>query len=313
MQMQYELPPIALSISSIDDSHVKIASVLTGWFARLNWRVSRKTVHVQLPPDDNHPALNHLREEWKKYVDPYAPYDLEFIPPVIDVNFSVYVNDNQSFRLRDKAKEEMTLIPLISAYSDKNVEELMGLLNHLSSYQLVADITQGSGGRRPNVQYGIKEATKEEQNSASLGSWRFWFKNLSYTTLYVTIIALGPTYRINEVFPFEFASSSEIGEENEFPSDVFVDIDIPDLLDPIKNNPDFKMSDRFKIFITNTAVDFCGYELPDLTKDPCKLRSRAANRANARRRRFSAWVVEEVTITTERRNNSSYITYENKF
>ncbi|KAF5607432.1 uncharacterized protein FSUBG_5332 [Fusarium subglutinans] len=189
----------------------------------------------------------------------------------------MYVDENQNFRLRDKAKEEMTSLPLISAYSDNNVEELMGLLNYLSSYQLVADITQGSGGRRPNLQYEIKEASKDDQN---------------------------PT-------PFEFAPSSEIVAKEEFLQDVFVDIDIPDLLDPIKNNPDFKMSDRFKTFITNTAVDFRDYELPDLTRDPSKLRSRAANRADARRPRFSAWVVEEVTITTERRSNGSYITYQN--
>ncbi|KAF4503123.1 hypothetical protein FAGAP_678 [Fusarium agapanthi] len=264
-----------------------------------------------LPPNDNHDALNRLQEEWKKYVDPYAPYDLVFIPPVIDANFTVYVDENHNFRLRDKAKEEMTLLPLISAYSDNNVEELIGLLNHLSSYQLVADITQGSGGRRPNLEYGIEEASRDDQNPASLGSWRFWFKNLSRATLYVTIIALRPAYRINEVFPFEFASSSEIAAKEEFPPDVFADIDIPDLLDPIKNNPDFKMSDRFKIFITNTAVDFRDYELPDLTRDPSKLRSRAANRADARRPRFSAWVVEEFTITTERCNNGSYFTHKN--
>ncbi|KAF5716214.1 hypothetical protein FMUND_6454 [Fusarium mundagurra] len=292
------------------NSSGSLNSVETGWFARLNWRVNRKTVHVQLPLDDNHDALNRIQKEWKKYVDPYAPYDLVFTPPVIDADFAMYVDENQNFRLRDKAKEEMTLLPLISAYSDNNVEELMGLLNHLSSYQLVADIAQGSGGRRPNFEYGIEEAPKDEQNPESLGSWRFWFKNLSSTPLYVTIIALGPAYRINEVFPFEFAPSSEIAGKEEFPPDVFVDIDIPDLLDPVKNNSDFKMSDRFKIFITNTLVDFRDYKLPDLTKDPSKLRARAANRANVRRPRFSAWVVEEVTITTERRSNGSYITYE---
>ncbi|RSL48831.1 hypothetical protein CEP53_009407, partial [Fusarium sp. AF-6] len=290
----------------IPDSSGSLDSIQTGWFARLSSRLIRKTVHVQLPPDDDSPALHRLR---RLEVNPDAPFKLVFTPPAEDADFTVRIGEDRTFLIEDKEKDAMTTLPLISAYGERNLPQLMGLLNRLSFYQFLLETTTGSGGQRPSYEFSLEKAAPDEENPESLDGWKISFKNKSPATLYLTILTLGPAYGIQELFPNGFASSTEVAPMEEIPGHVFVDIVVPELLASARGSAGFQMSDRFKVFVTRKPVQFTEYTQHDIVLDPAELELNA-RRATIRRPRVSEWVVDEAEIITQRLDDGSFITFD---
>ncbi|RSM00654.1 hypothetical protein CDV31_011703 [Fusarium ambrosium] len=289
----------------VRDSHSSLNIVESGWFARLSTRSSRKIVHVQLPPGDGSTALDHLRDFRES---PGSPFELKFTAPDEDADFTVQIDEDDNFALQDKARRPMTNLPLISAYDDTSVKQLTGLLDHLSSYQLLVDMAAPLGQSLPYT-FRLEKTGRNQLKPHSLDGWRLCFKNNSPLTLYVTILGLSPAYGISEMYPGLFESSSELAKGKRISPDVIVDIVIPPLLSTAKDEPCFRMSDRFKVLVTREPVNFEDYLLPDLNKDPAELEV-GKSRAEPRAPQFSPWDVHDAEIITQRLDDGSFITYD---
>ncbi|RTE82532.1 hypothetical protein BHE90_003020 [Fusarium euwallaceae] len=283
-----------------------LGSVEPGWFARLSWRSNRKIVHVQFPPDDNNAALERVRQF---EANPNAPFKLVFIAPAEPADFTVQIGEDNNFHVHDKTGSLMTNLPLIPAYGKRNVQQLTALLIRLSFYQLLLDMSQGPGSHPTDFRFGLEKCEPDNKNSESLGGWRIVFQNTSPTTLYVTILALGPGYDIEEVFPHQFAQSTELAVSRAIPQNVKIDIEIPGLLDSAKGEKGFQMSDRFIAFVTRTPVSFKEFIQPALVEDADELGS-DEDRARVRPPTINLSIVRHAEIITRRLDDGSFTTYD---
>ncbi|KAL6832276.1 caspase domain-containing protein [Trichoderma camerunense] len=289
------------------DNAKRLPDIVLGWFARLSKRSHAKLVYVRFPPGEDKPAYERIRTGWQHNVNPSAPYNLVFDPPANapTSDFDVSVDEKAEFRVQDRDGNTLDGLPLIPVEGERNVNQLTCLLNHLCLYQILLDVKHSSDSRpKPKYDFTIERLASTSQDDNSLGDLRIVFKNNSNIGLYVTILNLGPAYGIQEVFPNDFASSSELPSREAIPKDVIVSITIPDILKPFKSQPGFQMRDTFKAFITTEPIDLSNYMLDDFEQDPAKLEG--PSRATIKRPVFDGLVVEELHVVTQLKDDNTY-------
>jgi hypothetical protein len=323
---------VEVEISSVEDLKAKavlygeeatsLLGVDIGWIGQLSKRAQPAIVYIRLPEMDSD-ARQRLEQNWPSYVDPRMPVDLHFSKPVNRVAFSVDVNQG-IFQVRDEDGRHMPHLPRVYADGPSNVQQLMGLLHHLCSYRLVANIPCSKSASAPYYDFKIEPTDHNKKDARTLGAWRVRFKNRHHGPLYVTILNLSPAYGIEMLFPRKHNGSHEVerGTEIEDRGDGFViDMDPPELLlgsvpltlflnRPLEGrveagpvDPNFEMKDVLKLFVTTEAEDFNHYALADLEVDPDKLVKRLREKLRGRRAKrrepeLKTWTVDEIEITT---------------
>ncbi|PTB57006.1 hypothetical protein M431DRAFT_391927 [Trichoderma harzianum CBS 226.95] len=288
------------------DNARRLNDIAPGWFARLSKRSHAKLVYLQFPPGGDNPAYERIRTNWRHNVNYQAPYNLIFDPPVNapTPDFAVSVDENAEFRVQDRDGDTLKGLPLIPAEGERNVNQLTCLLNQLCLYQMLLLDVKHSPGWKPNYDFRIEALTGKSQDDNSLADQKIVFKNNSFVGLYVTILYLGPAYCIQEVFPNDFANSSELPSREAISEEVIVSITIPDILKPFSTQPSFQMRDTFKAFITTKPIDLSNYMLDDFEHDPAKLES--PSRATIRRPVFDGLAVEELHVITQLDEDKTY-------
>jgi hypothetical protein len=323
---------VEVEIMSAEDSKAKailygeeatsLLGVGIGWIGQLSKRAQPAIVHIRLPEMDPD-ARQRLEQDWPSYVDPRMPVDLDFSNPVNRVAFSVDVNQG-IFQVRDEDGRHMPHLPRVYADGPSNVQQLMGLLHHLCSYRLVANIPCSKSASAPYYDFEIEPIDHSKKEAGTLGAWRVRFKNRHDGPLYVTILNLSPAYGIQMLFPRKDNGSHEVerGTEIEDRGVGFViDMVPPELLlgsvpptlflnGPLEGraetgpiDPNFEMKDVLKLFVTTEAEDFNHYALADLEVDPDKLVERLEKKLRGRRAKrrepeLQTWTVDEIEITT---------------
>ncbi|RYP53696.1 hypothetical protein DL768_001379 [Monosporascus sp. mg162] len=177
-------------------------------------------VSVCLPEADPDAAFRRIHQDWSSYIHSTLPLDLQFDSLIDEADFSVDTGpDGRILRFRDWEKRHIPYLPSIPANGPGNVKQLMGLLKHLSSYQLLAEAGQTSTrSRTPRYHFELlKEKPDKDVNQKAVASWRVSFKNLEDKPLYVTILDLGPAYGVQRIYPGQYASSQEIKGKTDIP------------------------------------------------------------------------------------------------
>ncbi|KAF3904529.1 Metacaspase-1A [Orbilia brochopaga] len=289
------------------------------WVARLHRRVPTN-IQVHLPQTMDKDSHSRLHDEWPSYVNKATPLNLQFVDnlSLTDRNFAIKVDVGQNiFIFYDGEGKEMSNVPPVEADSPTNVRQLVNLLHHLSSYQLVADLNCPHKVDGPRYEFDLCPTSEndlealedpEDLEDPPVATLKMRFKNTDTRSLFVTLLNLSPAYGIEITYPEKRAASAEISPNGGF-KDELIDITVPDILRPAADQRDgFTMRDTFKLLVTTSLEDFSHFELPDLEADPSKSRESDSDRKARRRRSIGPnWEVVTISITTSRspRNTDS--------
>jgi hypothetical protein len=304
-----------------------LQGVDSGWVAQLTAKSEHTIVRVSLPDSMAVDAQTRLQQGWSALVDPCMPVTLRFDhAQVSDAAFSVDV-DQGFFRVSDETGRPLPFLPRVLADGLSNVEQLMGLLYHLSAYRLVAKIPSSPKPTGPpRYSFTVKSVAHDPSMPRSLGAVRVLFENKTAEALYITILDLSSAYGVSELFPGQFNQSEAI-DANSSLSDgsgmpgITIELEPPELLlskvpkslylnQPPKpelkagdGDANFKMTDVLKLFVTNAPESFAHYKVPDMEEDPAKLEIRLQEllrtlRATPHITAHPTWNVEEIIITT---------------
>ncbi|KAI1504974.1 caspase domain-containing protein [Biscogniauxia marginata] len=255
------LESVAVLCSS---SPTSLEGVDVGFLAKLSERAKPARVFIDTTGEQPHIAIDRLRKEWPSYVDSEFPLELEFNSPAGDIDMVVEVDEESFFHFRDGRGEEMSHVPPLRSDRPESSKELMKLLKHLCSYQLVANLANPPSPSLPKFEFKVEEAPRNETDQETYSSWRVQFTNNHSSILYVTILNLTPVYGVQQIFPSytQFASSRAVDRDKGIPELTF-DIVVPP---PLKRvvGPGFRMRDTIKVLVSTEQTNFCNYLLPDL-------------------------------------------------
>ena len=289
------------------ESHGTLKNVGSGCLAKLYER-SRPAIVKFIGKDTNDllstvPALEDLQRSWASYVDPCAPVLIDFGPESINADFYLQIKQDFCFCIKNQEGNLMSNIPTLRADTPGITKILMGLLQHLNSYQALAALKSPTATRSLSHEFEIMEDKVEQGDEESLSSWRIRFKNLHTHPVYITILNLSPAYGVHQILPDQGSSSVAVDAGREIP-ELVIDIRVPTLLKPLTANPDFTMTDVVKLIVTAEQTDFRYYELPDLEPlDTCMNGSEGLSGGKlrntwVRKPRVASWLVDQKEIVT---------------
>ena len=248
-------------------------------------------------------ALDNLKQNWPLYIDPCAPIHLNFSAELNHANFYLEIDSDLCFRIKDQERKYMQNIPRLRIDAAEMPKNLMSLLQHLQSYQVVAALKRPTSAQSLPYEFEIKEDMVPQGDEDSLASWKIQFKNLHNRPVYVTILNLNPVYGVHQILPDQESNSIAVDPGRGIP-ELIVDIHVPSLLKPLEKKPDFTMTDVVKLIVTTQRTGFRYYELPDLesvdklNQGPEVPESGRLQNARVRQTKVGNWVVDQREIVT---------------
>lgn len=253
------------SIAVLSDSTpASLENVDHRWLAKLSERAEPAKVCIHAPAECHLIFIDRLKEDWRSYVDRQFPLKLEFNSPTGDVDIVVEIDEKSFFHYRDGNGNQMSFVPPLRSDLPESCEDLMKVLKHLCSYQLVSNLVNKTSLPLPKYEFKIEEAPRDETDQESHSSWQVRFKNNHSSTLYVTILNLTSVYGVHQIFPSytQFASSRAVETDQEIP-ELIIDV----VISPTLNSrmcPGFRMQDIIKVLVSTEQTNFFNYLLPDL-------------------------------------------------